>query len=157
MRYFVWPGKTKSAGEPHEFFDFRVPAFTPDNEPIYLTPKITTYYGHDLLAPQGVTLIPVATLKKTQLHLITLHRLDADTSLEVTVMCWQGDNDTLHLASPLPTEDEYLGIDHAGVFGTKPADAEKRDYILARLWYGDTAVLDSDIAEIITPGKVLRA
>lgn len=86
-----------------------------------------------------------------------MHRLDGDLSKELTVQAWQGDNNTIHLIKPLPNEDEILGPVNRTLFGKQDAaQQEKKDYMLGKLYYGDTAILDVDISKIVTPGKVLH-
>lgn len=152
--YRIWPGATSDV---HAFYDYSVPSLDGSETPVYLPPTITTFYGHDLIAPYGVTITPYATSRKIQLVLLTLHRADQDDTREVTVAAWQGDNDTFHLVQPLTDEDPVFGPVKHAIFGRPNDNAEKRDWMLSRLYYGDTAVLDVDIAQIITPGKIFRA
>lgn len=152
--YAVWKGKEDTCTE---FHDFNEPEIDPETgNPVFLTPTITTFYGHILTAPYGITIADISASRKMKLVDLTLHRVDGNTSKELTVRAWQGDNNTLHLVNPLPDEDEVFGPVHRKVFGKlDSAQSEKKDYLLNKLYYGDTAILDVDITEIVKPGKVL--
>lgn len=153
--YVVWKGKEDTCAE---FHDFNEPGIDPETgNLVFLTPTITTFYGHMLIAPYGVTVTDISATRKIKLVDITLHRADGNTEKELTVRAWQGDNNTFHLVSPLPDEDEVLGPVYRKIFG-KPdnSQSEKKDYLLSKLYYGDTAILDVDITKIVKPGKILK-
>lgn len=151
--YLVWPG-TKS--ESHAFHDFG----TPDDAEgaAYLPPVITSFYGHQIVSPYGVTVTPLDTGRKLQLVVIDFHRADGDQTKQVSAVAWQGDNDTLHLTEPLPHEHEILGYYPRILFGQRRIRVEERhDWHLGKIYYGDSAILDIDISTVVTPGKALRA
>lgn len=146
-----------SETETHLFFDFSQPEYDDNGEEVYLTPTITTFYGHDLLPAYGVTITPYDEGRKIRLVLLTIHRADGDESKEITVPAWQGDNDTFHITIPLPDEDRDYGFVHRTVFGRPKNNTEQRDWTLGGLYYGETALLDIDISSVVTPGKALQA
>lgn len=155
-RYPLWPGHTSD--EFHPFHDFSQAFTDASGASVYLPPTLTTHYGHELIAPYGITITVLGQdTRKTRMVMITLHRADQDAARELTVAAWQGDNDTFHLVDPLPDEDELFGPVKRTLFGKPPESAEKREWTLGQLYYGDTALLDVDISKIITPGKILRA
>lgn len=155
--YSLWKGSLFPEVTETDFHDYNEFIIDPDTgNPVFLTPTITTFYGHILTAPYGVKVVDISATRKIKLVDLTLHRADADISKEITVRAWQGDNNTFHITEPLPEEDEVLGPVNRVIFGKADSvQSEKKDWLINKIYYGDTAVLDVDISKIITPGKIL--
>lgn len=138
------PGDPAEAN--HSFYDFAKASELSDGD-FALTPTITSYYGHEVIPPAGIDLIEIKRHHKVRLVAVSLLRVSPGHTCRV--LGWQGDNDTIHLLTPLPGEDEYLGVYHAIVFGKRAADdvrrEEQRAHYLRSLEHGHTAVLDSDV------------
>ena len=138
----------------HDFLDFSSHNLYPDLEEdeVIITPTITSYYGHEVIAPAGIDMIELRRFKRIRLVALTLHRVAPGKT--VRILAWQGDNDTFHLMSPLPGEDEVLGVYHAIVFGVKKREdevkQEQKNYYLNEVSYKSTAVLDVDVTTLPT-------
>lgn len=150
--YDVWPGRQNDV---HTFFDFE--HMLNAEEGMYLPPTITSYYGHEVIVPYGLTITPISETRKTRLVLLTLHRADGDQTRQIEVVAWQGDNDTFHLTRALPGEHEVLGVDKA-IFGKRDAQTEeRRDYRLGLVEYGPSAILDVDVTQLAFGPKPMQA